>query len=723
MADPEFRRQAPLADIDPETIPPESCIDIAIHAKGKTTADIVRAISATAGIATDDPENLVRDLARLPEPLTIVIDALDEAKEPEKIADKILKPITPLATVRLLVGTRKELVPRLGTHVEPKYLDSREYYDPADICDYVKLRLLARDEPDIATPYRDKPYLADKVAEAVAAKAGTVFLIARLICENLIQAKEVVDLESAAWRDALPDTVSAAFGAYLSRFGVDEYRARDLLLPLAYAEGEGLPWDILWAPLASALSGRGYTDQDVAWVRDKAGAYIIEALQSGESVYRLYHQALADYFHNDELDHERHRRIARALIASVPQRKDTKLWQEAHTYVIQHLSTHAAQGGLLPDIVSDTGYLLVADPSRLLPRLVMLRGEAGIIARAYRRASLWRTRHGIEQLLYLNLAFVQEGALAASSKLRKQTETSRWTPVWARWRAAPPYHSLAHGPAQICALDTATLEPDRPVALVGRETGATEIWDLTNGKRLAHWHPDGVEHPRNIALVNTSEGPVLIVAWLRGGIGVFNVTTRDSTIDYDLFVGEEHRVTAMTTEMWNNAPVLVLATRDGQLTVRQLPTLEILHERIDASESSIYALRVFERGSERLLAAGCDSILRDEDRNTSRLRLWSFPDLDPLWRSNPTESGCIQHIEPFCFANQWLLLTSQDFWGPFEMWEVCEEDCGPAASLVLQHVGRGSSTRLIVLWSSAKNSITYYMCASCMSRKMAHSRR
>ncbi len=316
MADPEYRRQMPLEGVDPETIPPEGCIDFAIHAKGKTPGEIVRAISRATGAVTDDVDKLVRALAGRLEPATVVVDALDEAKEPESIAKEVLRPMTPLPTVRLLIGTRKGPLSSLGKHVEIKYLDG-EYHEPDDIRDYVKLRLLARDEPDIVSPYRDKADLARKVAEVVAGRANTVFLMARLICENLIRAKAPVDPQSDAWRNGLPDTVASAFGAYLNHFGAKEFQVRDLLLPLAYAEGEGLVWENVWAPLASALSSRAYTDDDVAWVRDQAGAYIVEALQSGQSIYRLYHQALADYFHDAGLDEERYRTIAKALIESV----------------------------------------------------------------------------------------------------------------------------------------------------------------------------------------------------------------------------------------------------------------------------------------------------------------------------------------------------------------------------------------------------------------------
>ena len=47
MADPEYRHYAPLEDVAPDTIPPESCINVAIHAKGKKQAEMKSAPSAT----------------------------------------------------------------------------------------------------------------------------------------------------------------------------------------------------------------------------------------------------------------------------------------------------------------------------------------------------------------------------------------------------------------------------------------------------------------------------------------------------------------------------------------------------------------------------------------------------------------------------------------------------------------------------------------------------
>jgi WD40 repeat protein len=486
VADPEYRRQAPLGGVDPDTIPPESCIDVAIHAKGKTLGEIVRAISRAIGADTEDADELVRDLAGRLEPVTIVIDALDEAKEPETIADKVLRPMTTLPTIQLLIGTRNGPVARLGPHIEIRYLD-REYYESQDICDYVKLRLLARDEPGIVTPYRDKADLAGKVAEVVAGSAKTVFLIARLICENLIQAGETVDPQSEEWCSRLPNTVASAFGDYLKRFGVEESRVRELLSPLAYAEDEGLPWDNLWAPLASALSGRAYTDDDVVWVRDMAGAYIVEALKSGQSVYRLYHQALADYFHEDALNKERHRRITEALIASVPDTgaEGRKMWQEAHLYVLQHLSTHAERGGTLSSLVRDPLFLLVADPVRLLAAIdrsiSMLPSE---IVRVYKR-----TVHRLqdapfeEKASYLELNARKQGVFDIAEQIASLVLVRRWVPKWTSWTYSGTHRVLEGHTGSVNCVALGKLG-EREVVVSGGVDETVRVWEPSTGEAL-----------------------------------------------------------------------------------------------------------------------------------------------------------------------------------------------------------------------------------------------
>ena len=197
-----------------------------------------------------------------------------------------------------------------------------------------------------------------------------------------------------------------------------------------------MPWANLWAPLASAFSSRAYTDHDVSWVRDKAGAFIVEALESGQSVYRLYHQALADYFHDAGLNEERNRRIAKALIASVPDGVEGgKLWQEAHLYVLQHLATHAARCRMLSELMRDPLYLLAADSARLLPAIdrsiSMLPSE---ITRVYKQTAHRLHEGPIEdKASYLEFNARKQKVFDMAEQIARLPLARRWVSKWALW--------------------------------------------------------------------------------------------------------------------------------------------------------------------------------------------------------------------------------------------------------------------------------------------------
>ena len=326
-------------------------------------------IAATVGIEETQPGLLVDALAHQEKRWVILLDALDEAINPHEIARDLLRPLSLVPTVRLLVGTRRDdILPALGSSIVVMDLDDPEYADRADFAEYVKCRLLAEGDPTRSTPYRGKPKLAGKVAEAVSEKAYPVFLIARLISQTLIDAAEPVDLNRPEWREQFPSTVGDAFDEYLDRFGTGEQRVRHLLRPLAYAEGTGLPWENLWAPLASAIAGVPYTDSDIEWLLDHAGAYIVEGSEEGRSVYRLYHQALADHLRPKGQAAENQRRFTNTLIEQTPDRISSagKDWLRASPYVTQHLAAHAAQAGRLGELVVDPLYVVAAEPDRLL---------------------------------------------------------------------------------------------------------------------------------------------------------------------------------------------------------------------------------------------------------------------------------------------------------------------------------------------------------------------
>lgn len=97
---------------------------------------------------------------------------------------------------------------------------------------------------------------------------------------------------------------------------------RDLLRPLAFAEGQGLPWEDIWAPLGSGIARVNYTDDDLLWLRHHAGSYVVEAIEANRSAYRLYHQALAEHLREDADDTSAHHAFTQVLRSRVPLNPD-----------------------------------------------------------------------------------------------------------------------------------------------------------------------------------------------------------------------------------------------------------------------------------------------------------------------------------------------------------------------------------------------------------------
>jgi hypothetical protein len=179
-----------------------------------------------------------------------------------------------------------------------------------------------------------------------------------------------------------------------TRLGDQADRVRDLLRPLAFAEGQGLPWEDIWAPLASRIAAVTYTDDDLLWLRHHAGSYVIEATEANRSAYRLYHQALAEHLRQDTDDTAIHQAFTHVLRSRVPLNPDgSPDWTRAHPYTLRHLATHAAHCGLLDELITDTDYLVHAEPDELLLALHRVTTADSHLTCAIYRASAAVHRH------------------------------------------------------------------------------------------------------------------------------------------------------------------------------------------------------------------------------------------------------------------------------------------------------------------------------------------
>ncbi|MEU8404368.1 caspase family protein [Nonomuraea sp. NPDC048892] len=302
-----------MLDTDAATRPVVGCFDVVTHLKNRRVDDTAMDIAAQLGIALSESSSPARDLVLnlvdTGRSVTILADALDEAErgEEEFVARDILRAIGSLPGCRVVVGTRRD---RDGRHdATPD--------DPGPLVSALRPRVGAFDVLDLsadpATAQDIARYVEDRLADRwlsaerrgraareVAAQAGRVFLYARFALRVLEGFDEQI-VEQPGWQGRLPSDVGAAglhevFSRDLERFP-DPAQIREVLTPLAFARGKGLPRRQIWPELASELSksGRGYRDSDVARIIREAGWYLTEATEDGQAVFRLYHQAIADY--------------------------------------------------------------------------------------------------------------------------------------------------------------------------------------------------------------------------------------------------------------------------------------------------------------------------------------------------------------------------------------------------------------------------------------------
>jgi WD40 repeat protein len=627
LADPSLRREAPTESAPEGTVPPAGAIDVAVHANGKTLEVVVAKIAGWLDVAAGSAEDLVATLVDRGRACTIVVDALDEASggDAVRIATELLSPLASdggEVGVKVLVGTRpgpnRLLLRKLAGMTVVNLDDDLTYLDRQDLVEYVRRYLLEGDGVR-ASPYAGEAELARRVAEAVALRAAPSFLVAQLGTDSLVADTEVVDPEQPGWEQRIPDSVGRAMERYFSRFGQEEGRVRDLFRPLAFAEGAGLPrGDSLWAALASALAGRRYSDDDVAWLLDTPAAdYLIEggAGTAGRGAVRLYHEALAEYLRCAEPDEaEIAARFAEVLLGRLPVDPDGRpRWSEAGPYTRSHLAAHAARGGQLDRLIADPGFLLAAEPTRLLRALPSATGEgSAVIAGVYRRAvTQIRDRPPGEAASYLELHAHQAGAASLARHIAELGIARRWSTRWVNWRASHEYTTVGHHGADVSAIAAHEVDGE-PVAVSGGEDGTVRIWSTV---RCDPMSPPLRGHDGHVSAIATGDldgDPLAVTGGWDGTLRVWDL--RAAVQVGDPLRGHERGITTIALGELDGRQAIVSASWDNTVRVWDLRTHEPVGEPILAHTRGVTALALGELdGTPIAVSAGYET-----------LRLWDL---------------------------------------------------------------------------------------------------
>ncbi|WP_244215646.1 hypothetical protein [Kitasatospora purpeofusca] len=427
--------------VHPDRLPSLNHRLIAVHARGLSLNEVIDSLARQLDMEQPlgrrwNPRDFCFEvISREAGVPAVVLDALDEATEPEAILNHLL---IPLATMkgrhggngcRLLVGVRpwQQFEPLLAAARESEgglvNLDQvplervRE-----ELADYVRA-LLAGSTVYGVPEYRTlRTEAASIIADALSmADMGGRFLVAGLYVQ-LLTALPVEQMSTATVAAQVPRSLGDVLELHLRELGPGQLWLRPVLAALGRVKGEGMSRRLL------VHAARAFGPGSAASPVPRAEAAIEEVLRlvtfylrttagpDGLTVYRFFHQALADhmtlhpYGRSDPIAPAAvANRVYEALLDSErPSPLHRPNWRNAEPYLLRHLLEHATEAGRADELVLDSEFLAHADPRHLVPLLDGADSEAArLMAAAYRTSGphhLTASPYQRRQLLSVDLA-------------------------------------------------------------------------------------------------------------------------------------------------------------------------------------------------------------------------------------------------------------------------------------------------------------------------------
>ncbi|UUU42339.1 caspase family protein [Streptomyces sp. NBC_00162] len=467
LSDPVHRadilEHGALAPEDPD--PGEDSVDASLHLRGYTVQQLAEAIARELDLPVPQtPAALIAEVEkkwpaacrdRLP---ALVLDGLDEAAPDQAypIVEQLLAPLSRLVCV--LLGSRdrpfrpqEELQEPLDEAVS-RLLDVRarasdlddETDTENDIRTYCRHRLEARELPP-----EDAATAAGLIANRASAHTGG-FLFARMATDAVIR-RFAAASDTEDWAEAIPASINAAFhqdlaeGLKRERDGeILPHAAQDLLTALAWSVGNGMPARGVWEAAASALSSEGtaYGPEDVDWLLNTYGRYVVEDTDGVQAVYRLYHREFIGHLRNTAEDSDAAYHVASALVILLrEQTADATVIETANPYLRRSLAAHAAMAGergiaLVRELVAGREDAFRPELARVLGNVSVSLFQAGrrpdAVAPAREATDLYRDLADTNPAAYLpdlagalnNLATAQGGAGDRQGALASITEAT-----------------------------------------------------------------------------------------------------------------------------------------------------------------------------------------------------------------------------------------------------------------------------------------------------------
>ncbi len=634
----------------PDESPGANATLAAVHARNRRLDDVVgslrRQLHLPAAVS-ESASDLIDGIKSLAAPPVVIIDALDEADNPNALLTILLLPLihsqradgSPIC--RLIVGSRtgsewSQLEPlRRALPGDGEIIDLDEV--PAerletDLCRYLDDLLRTR------SPYKDASFGPGR--RRIAAAAGRAlayqdraekrwgeFLVAGLFAHHILSLDPPVtsEQEVEALVQHIPQTLPGVLEMDLRVRQVDNPWVRPVLTALAHAAGDGLPASLV-AVVATALTvhepASPPTRDEVMDALASARFYVRRSVEvDGETLYRLFHQGLADHLRASAPDANlAPQRIFNRLLADIGTGVDRD-WRLAHPYLLRHAPQHAAEAGQVDGLLSDLDFLVHGDPDGITPHLDHVRSDSAQLAAAVYRASSHRHRFAAprdrRQILAIDAARL--GAAPMAANLCVSSDGQTWTPRWATGShvtGALLRSVMQPGGRSGGAIACAEID-GRPVAVTGGADGLVRMWDLGTGRPVGE--PLGGHEGAVFAvgLTDMRGSPVAVTGGADGLVRMWDLGTGRPV--GEPLGGHEGAVFAVGLTDMRGSPVAVTGGADGLVRMWDLGTGRPVGEPLGGHEGAVFAVGLTDmRGSPVAVTGGADGLVRIWDLATKR---------------------------------------------------------------------------------------------------------
>ena len=515
-AHPVLRRPTRLLWEQVERTPGQVPHMAAAHARQRSLAEVTQALASQLGFGDcATAEDLIIKVSQSPTRPLLVLDALDEALAPAALMDQLLLPLISAKSAagdpacRLLVGVRDEPgYARLRAAAEANHglvdlnqVDDNRLRD--DLDEYIGKLLRAQ------PPYNERGYagaratFAAAVAETlVSSRAGRrwgEFLVAALYTHHLLTGYEPIASPTEAERLGLQ--VPAALPEVLEldlRSRHDVPFLRPVLATLAHALGEGMPASLVRAVVPVFTNEVLATTDQVSRALNAARFYLRHTVDTdGTAIYRLFHQGLADYLRQHPVSADAPAPgdttsgVLSSLLGSLPLAKESateaRQWNLAEPYLLRHALQHAEISGGHYRLLSDTEFLVHADPAVVAPTIdsldTMLASNPLSIYRATSDQLADKAHGERRQMLALSaLNWRQQELARRFTRPPGQPSALAWEPVW-REPNLPTQLRLGAPVTDAIVVDF----PSGPAAVYLTRTGSVVRLSLRTGEHLGEW--------------------------------------------------------------------------------------------------------------------------------------------------------------------------------------------------------------------------------------------